>query len=103
MKIAVLQSSGKQYLVKEGDSITLDKLVAEKSNVKLSEVLLVADGDTVKIGAPLVTGANVDTKILKTGKGKKVIVEKYKRKVRYHKKYGHRQPNSVLQVEKITL
>jgi large subunit ribosomal protein L21 len=103
MKIAVLQSSGKQYLVKEGDKITLDKIVEGEGNIKLSEVLLIADGDDVKIGAPQVQGANIEVQILKTGPGKKVIVEKYKRKVRYHKKRGHRQPNSILKIEKISL
>ena len=103
MKIAVLQSSGKQYLVKEGDKITLNKIVDGKENIQLSEVLLVADGDSVKVGAPQVQGASIDTQILKTGAGKKVIVEKYKRKVRYHKKYGHRQPISILKIEKISL
>lgn len=100
---AVLQTGGKQYKVQEGDVIFVEKLTAEvDSTVELSDILAVskADGELV-VGSPVVEGAKIVAKVLEQGKAKKVIVFKYKRKIDYRKKQGHRQPYTKLQIEKI--
>ena len=101
MKFAVIKTGGKQYKVSEKDKLKVEKLNAkEGQKVEFDQVLLVADGDQVKLGTP-VLNKKVTAKVLAQGKAKKVRVEKYKPKVRYHKVYGHRQPFTEVQVEKI--
>ena len=91
MKLAVIKTGGKQYLIKEGDKLKLEKVIAkEGDSVEFDEVLLVVDKG-VKIGAPLVEGAKISAKVLKQGRSKKVIVFHYHSKTRYKKKAGHRQ------------
>ena len=91
MKLAVIKTGGKQYLIKEGDKLKLEKIIAkEGDSVEFDEVLLVVDKG-VKIGAPLVEGAKISAKVLKQGRSKKVIVFHYHSKTRYKKKAGHRQ------------
>ena len=88
---AIIATGGKQYKVSEGDVIKVEKLDAEVgAKVTFDNVLLVG-GDTVKVGTPTVDGAKVEASVVSEGKGKKVIVYKYKRKTGYHKKNGHRQ------------
>lgn len=99
---AVVATGGKQYRVKEGDVIFVEKLNAEvNSTVELTEVLAVSNGETLKVGAPVVEGAKVVAKVLAQGKAKKVVVFKYKPKKDYRRKNGHRQPYTKLVVEKI--
>ncbi|MBI2050443.1 MAG: 50S ribosomal protein L21 [Parcubacteria group bacterium] len=103
--IAVIKTGGKQYKVAEGDTIKVEKLDVEAGkNVDFNEVLLVgeADGANLTIGAPLVPGAKVTALVLAQGRAKKIDVIKYKRKVRYRKKYGHRQAYTQVKIEKIT-
>ena len=89
---AVIKTGGKQYKVTEGDVLRVEKLNAEvNATVELTEVLLVAGGDNVKVGAPLVEGAKVVVEVLSQGKGPKVINFKYKPKKASHIKRGHRQ------------
>lgn len=91
VKLAVIKTGGKQYAVKEGDKIRVEKLNAkEGEEFEFSDVLLVADNG-VKIGAPNVENAKVTAKILKQERGKKVIIFHYHSKTRYKKKAGHRQ------------
>lgn len=100
---AVVVTGGKQYRVSEGDVIYVEKLEAEvDSTVELGNVLAVSkeDGELV-IGKPAVEGASVSAKVLAQGKAKKIIVFKYKRKLDYRKKQGHRQPYTKLVIEKI--
>ncbi len=100
---AVLVTGGKQYKVSEGDVIYVEKLNAEvDSNVDFDNILMVskADGQVV-VGKPAVEGAKVSAKVLAQGKNKKVLVFKYKRKLDYRKRQGHRQPYTKLQIEKI--
>ncbi|MDD6148762.1 MAG: 50S ribosomal protein L21 [Lachnospiraceae bacterium] len=98
---AVIQTGGKQYKVSEGDIIKVEKLnVEEGAKVSFDQVLLVG-GDDLKVGNPVVAGATVEGSVLKNGKGKKVIVYKYKRKTGYHKKNGHRQAFTQVKIEKI--
>jgi large subunit ribosomal protein L21 len=98
---AVIKTGGKQYKVSEGDIITIEKLESEAGDkVKFEEVLAVNDGE-LKVGDPTVKGATVEASVLKNGRGKKVIVYKYKRKSGYHKKNGHRQSFTQVRIEKI--
>ncbi|WP_314347728.1 50S ribosomal protein L21 [Fusobacterium massiliense] len=89
---AVIKTGGKQYKVTEGDVLKVEKLNAEvNTTVELTEVLLVAGDNTVKVGSPLVEGAKVVVEVLSHGKGAKVINFKYKPKKASHRKKGHRQ------------
>lgn len=99
---AVIETGGKQYKVQEGDVIFVEKLDVEAgSTVTIDKVLVVADGEDVKVGAPYVDGATVTASAIKNGKDKKIIVYKYKPKKGYHKKQGHRQPYTKLEIQKI--
>lgn len=101
MKIAVIKTGGKQYVVKEGQRLKVEKLnLTAGQEAELGQVLLVADGEQVEIGTP-VLGNKLKVKVLSQGRAKKVRVIKYKAKVRYHKVYGHRQPFTELLIEKI--
>ena len=89
---AVIKTGGKQYKVAEGDVLRVEKLNAEvNTTVELTEVLLVANGETVKVGTPVVDGAKVVVEVLSQGKGAKVVNFKYKPKTGNHRKKGHRQ------------
>ena len=99
---AVLSTGGKQYRVQEGDVIFVEKLYAEvDSTVELTEVLAVSNGDSLKVGTPVVEGAKVVAKVVAQGKAKKITVFKHKPKKDYRKKTGHRQPYTKLVIEKI--
>ena len=99
---AVIETGGKQYKVTPGQAIDVERLdIAAGSTVELDRVLLIADGDRVSVGTPMVTGAKVVATSQGDGKGKKIIVFKYKPKVRYRKKTGHRQLYTRLVIDKI--
>ena len=101
---AVIRTGGKQYRVHAGSVLNVATLDAEPgSRLQLDEVLLVSDGDTVKVGSPTVDGAVVVAEVVEHGKGKKVINFKYKAKVRYRRKRGHRQGYTQLSIQEITL
>ncbi len=94
MSFAVIETGGKQYRVSEGDVITIEKLseTAKGGKVIFDKVLLVDNGDTTDIGAPYMKGISVTGEVVDEGKGKKILVVKYKAKSRYMKRRGHRQP-----------
>jgi len=99
---AIIETGGKQYKVQEGDVIYVEKLDAsEGEQVKFDQVLAVSKGEGLVAGAPLVAGAVVSGKVEKQGKGKKIIVYKYKAKKNYRRKQGHRQPFTKVVIEKI--
>ena len=99
---AVIVTGGKQYTVAEGDVVFVEKLGAEaEATVKFDQVLAVLDGENTKIGAPTVEGASVEAKVVKNGKGKKVMIFKYNPKKGYRRRQGHRQPYTKVQIEKI--
>ena len=97
---AIIATGGKQYKVSEGDIIKVEKLNVEAGEtVTFDQVIAVSD-DTLKVGAD-VANATVTATVLDQGKGKKVIVYKYKRKTGYHKKNGHRQAYTQVKIDKI--
>lgn len=99
---AIIQTGGKQYRVQEGDVLRIEKLEAEAGQtVEISNVLAVAKDGQLKVGTPVVDGAKAVLKVLEHGKGKKIIVFKYKPKKNYRRKQGHRQPFTKVVVEKI--
>ena len=98
---AIIATGGKQYKVAEGDVIRVEKLGVEAGEtVTFDQVLAVSDNE-MKVGNPLVEGATVTASVVENGRGKKVIVYKYKRKTGYHKKNGHRQQFTEVKIEKI--
>ena len=99
---AVVETGGKQYKVTPGQAIDVERLdVVESNTVELDRVLFIADGDKVTVGTPTIEGAKVIATSQGNGKGKKIIVFKYKPKVRYRKKTGHRQLYTRLVIDKI--
>lgn len=103
-EFAVIKTGGKQYLVTPGQKLKIEKLDAkEGDNFIFDQVLLVAEGQKVEIGNPVVKGTKVEAKVLKQGRGEKIIVFKYHAKTRYRKKKGHRQPFSEVEIKKIKL
>ena len=101
---AIIESCGKQYKVSEGDVVFFEKLGTEEGKkVTFKEVVLVSDDKKVEVGAPYVKGAKVEGKVVEHGKGKKIIVYKYKAKKNYKRTQGHRQPYTKVQITKIAL
>ena len=88
----------------EGDTLFIEKLPVEAGEaVTFDKVLAVIDGDNVTVGTPVVEGAKVDASVVKNGKGKKIIVFKYKPKKGYRRKQGHRQPYTKVTIGKISV
>ncbi|MBI2446683.1 MAG: 50S ribosomal protein L21 [Parcubacteria group bacterium] len=101
MKLAVIKTGGKQYIVKEGDRLKVEKIDAkEGDNFDFDKVLLAADKE-VNIGMPFVEGAKVSAKVLKQGRTRKIVVFHYHSKTRYKKKAGHRQHFTEVEILKI--
>lgn len=104
---AVIKTGGKQYRVAQGDRLRVEKLAGNVGDtVSLAEVLLVGGtgtgGEGVKVGAPLVSGAKVEAKIIAQDRGKKIIIFKFRRRKNYRRKTGHRQPFTALEITGIT-
>jgi len=101
MKKAVIRTGSRQYIVSEGDEITVEKLIGDKK-VEL-DTLLVIDGDKVSVGTPLVANSTVTAEVVEADKlADKVVSIRYKAKKRVHTVRGHRQHNTVLKITKIT-
>jgi large subunit ribosomal protein L21 len=99
---AIIETGGKQYCVREGDTVCVEKLAVEAGEeVVFDRVLMVSAEEEVKVGQPMVSGARVVGRALSQGRGKKIIVFKYKPKKNYRRKQGHRQPYTRVLVEKI--
>ncbi len=95
MMFAIIETGGKQYKVSEGDELFVEKLDVEAESEVVFDKVLMVEG---KVGTPYVKGATVKATVVKHGKGKKIIVYKYKSKKNYHKKQGHRQPYTKVKV-----
>jgi large subunit ribosomal protein L21 len=100
MKIAVIKTGGKQYIVKEKDTIKIEKLEAEAGGKVEFETLLIADGDKVDLGEPILS-TKVEGKVLSEGRHRKVTGVKYKPKTRQSKAFGHRQHFTEVEISKI--
>ncbi|HZE20924.1 MAG TPA: 50S ribosomal protein L21 [Desulfobaccales bacterium] len=101
---AIVQTGGKQYRVSPGDILRVEHLPGERGDeVMLEQVLLVADGDAIQVGQPLVAGARVVSEILRQAKAKKIIIFKKKRRKKYRRKQGHRQLYTALEIKDIVV
>jgi len=99
---AVVRSGGKQYRVSPGGSVRVERLAGEVgSSVALSDVLMIGDGDSVKIGSPTLAGASVTGTIVAQDRSAKVMTFKQKRRKGYRRKYGHRQNYTEIRVDQI--
>ena len=99
---AVVTTGGKQYKVEEGETLKVEKIAGDVgSSVKFDRVLMIADGETVSIGQPVLDDALVEGHIVEQGKSKKIIVFKYKRRKRYRRKHGHRQQYTAVKIDSI--
>ena len=99
---AIIEACGKQYKVVEGDVVFFEKLDTEAGKkVSFDKVVLVSDDKKVEVGAPYVKGVKVEGKVVEHGKGKKIIVYKYKAKKNYRRTQGHRQPFTKVEITKI--
>jgi large subunit ribosomal protein L21 len=96
---AVVKTGGKQYRVSAGEKLRIERLAADVGQeIVLDQVLLVADGDALKMGAPLVSGAKVKAKVLKHGRGEKIRIFKLNRRKHYRKAQGHRQNYTEIEI-----
>lgn len=102
---AVIKTGGKQYLVEEGQEVKIEKLKGTEEGDKVDfEVMLVSDdeGKDLSLGKPFLEGAKVEGTITENGRDKKLEVVKFKRKIRYRRHIGHRQPFTKVKIEKIS-
>ena len=99
---AVINSGGKQYRVQPGQTVRLEKLPGDVgSPVSFDRILLYSNGESLKIGQPVVEGVKVNGRIVEQDRAKKIIVFKYKRRKRYHRKQGHRQYYTAVKIDSI--
>lgn len=95
---AIIATGGKQYKVEAGDEVLIEKIDEEIGAKVNFDVLMVSDGENVRIGTPVLNDASVTAEVLEHGKGEKVIVFKYKPKKKYRRKQGHRQPYTKVKI-----
>jgi len=96
---AVIQTGGKQYRVSAGEKLKIELITADiGQEIELDQVLLVADGDRLRMGAPLVAGARVTARVLSHGRGKKVRIFKLNRRKHYRRSQGHRQGYTEIEI-----
>ena len=99
---AVVNTGGKQYKVQQGETLRIEKIVGDVgSKVTFDKVLMVADGETIRVGQPVIEQAAVQASIVEQDKAKKILVFKYKRRKRYRRKQGHRQPYTAIRIDGI--
>lgn len=100
--MAVIKTGGKQYLVEEGDVLSIEILGKDAgAKITFDDVLLLDDGAVTKVGEPTVKGTKVAAEVLESGRGRKITVIRYKQKSRYFKKRGHRQPFTKVKITSI--
>jgi large subunit ribosomal protein L21 len=99
---AVVSTGGKQYKVQQGETLRIEKIPGDVgSPVTFDQVLMVGDGDNVRVGQPMLANAAVQAQIVEQDKAKKILVFKYKRRKRYRRKQGHRQPYTAIRIDGI--
>lgn len=100
--LAIIKTGGKQYKVKKGDKIKIEKIEGKEGKaISFSDVLFLGNDKSVKVGNPKIKGTKVEAKIIKQGKGKKVFGIKHKAKKRYKIKFGHRQLFTEIEITKV--
>ena len=101
---AIIQTGGKQYRVSPGDVLRVERLPGDRGDeIVLDQVLLVTDGEDIRVGSPLVENATVRGQIVRQGQAKKILVFKKKRRKNYRRRQGHRQLYTALQIQEITV
>jgi large subunit ribosomal protein L21 len=101
---AVITSGSKQFTVREGDKLKLEKLTAEVgATVNFDNILMVSNGDSINIGKPFVSGAKVQATVVEHGRHKKLTIVKFRRRKHHKKQMGHRQYYTEVKIEKISL
>lgn len=99
---AVIYNGGKQYRVKKGQTLKLDKLEQEAgTNVNFDNILMVSDGENIKVGAPFLKGCSVSAEVISHGRGDKIRIIKMKRRKHHMKRMGHRQYFTVVKISEI--
>lgn len=99
---AVVSAGGKQYKVQKGETLRIEKIPGEVgSKVTFDKVLMVADGENIRVGQPVIEKAAVQASIVEQDKAKKILIFKYKRRKRYRRKQGHRQPYTAIRIDGI--
>ena len=99
---AVVKTGGKQYRVQEGDVLRVEKLSGDVgAEIAFDDVLLFSDGENLQVGTPILDNVAVTGRIVEQGKAPKILVFKYKRRKRYRRKQGHRQPYTAIQIDSI--
>jgi large subunit ribosomal protein L21 len=99
---AVVNTGGKQYKVQKGETLRIEKIPgAVGSAVTFDKVLMVADGDNIRVGQPVLENVAVQAQIVEQDKAKKILIFKYKRRKRYRRKNGHRQPFTAIRIDGI--
>ena len=100
---AVFKTGGKQYRAGKGDRLKIEKLnAAEGDSVEFDQVLLVGEGDNIKVGEPLVSGSKVKGKVVAHDRSRKIDVIKFRRRQNYRRTHGHRQPFTLVEITGIT-
>jgi large subunit ribosomal protein L21 len=100
---AVIKTGGKQYRVSPGDQLKVEKLQAEAgAAITFAEVLMVGEGQEIKVGSPTLAGAEVKATVQEHGRGPKLVMRKYSRRLGYHKKQGHRQDFTLVRIDSVT-
>ncbi len=101
---AVIASGGKQYKVQPGETFRLEKIAGDVgAPVTFDQVLLVSDGENLQVGQPFLPNARVQARIVEQDRARKILVFKYKRRKRYRRKMGHRQPYTAVRIDTIEL
>jgi len=99
---AVVNTGGKQYKVQKGETLRIEKIPGEVgSSVTFDKVLMVADGENIRVGQPVLENVAVQAQIVEQDKAKKILIFKYKRRKRYRRKNGHRQPFTAIRIDGI--
>ncbi len=98
---AIIATGGKQYRVSQGDVIYIEKIEKDADSKLSFDVLMVGGDEGVKVGSPILDGAMVEGKVLGQVKGEKIVIYKYKSKKNYHRKAGHRQPYTKVEITAI--
>ena len=103
MSFAVIKTGGKQYKVKSGEILKIDRLPTSKENTKIefNEVLAYGDDKNLEVGAPMINGAKVEADLLKNGKNRTILIFKKRRRQNSRRKNGHRQEYSLIKINKI--